>query len=121
MLGSIRWTRAETREFTGRFLTEPRAQVHFERPARPLARAAFARRGAARGVALHPASRLGFSGTIFFLNGEAAPVRPEARAAVRRLADARRLAAPVDAPAAFWDAAHAWYLQGFLALDGDET
>jgi hypothetical protein len=47
-------------------------------------------------------------------------VLPQARAAVRRLADARRLAAPVDAPAAFWDAAHAWYLQGFLAFDGDE-
>jgi len=120
VLGSIRWTRAEAREFTGRFLTEPKAQIHFERPERPLARAAFARRGAARGVALHPASRLGFSGTIFFFNGETAPVLPEARAAVRRLADERRLAAPVDAPAAFWDAAHAWYLQGFLAFDGDE-
>lgn len=120
VLGSIRWTRAEAREFTGRFLTEPKAQVHFEHPARPLARAAFTRRGATLGIALHPASRLGFSGTIFFFNGETAAVRPEARAAVRRLADARRLAAPVDAPAAFWDAAHAWYLQGFLAFDGDE-
>src|SRR5687768_11378177 len=120
VLGSIRWTRAEAREFTGRFLTEPKAQVHFERPARPLARAAFARRGAARGIALHPAARLGFSGTIFFFNGETAAVLPEARAAVRRLADERRLAAPVDEPAAFWVAAHAWYLQGFLAFDGDE-
>jgi hypothetical protein len=58
---------------------------------------------------------------MFFFNGETATVRPQARAAVRRLADARRLAAPVVAPAAFWDAAHAWYLQGFLAFDGDET
>ena len=35
------------------------------------------------------------------------------------LADARRLAAPVDAPPAFWDVAHDWYLQGFLVLEGE--
>jgi hypothetical protein len=38
---------------------------------------------------------------------------------VRRLADARRLAAPVDAPPAFWSVAHDGYLKGFLDLEGE--
>jgi hypothetical protein len=37
---------------------------------------------------------------------------------VCRLADRRRLDAPIDAPFAFWDAAHAWYAQGYLCLGG---
>jgi hypothetical protein len=34
------------------------------------------------------------------------------------LADERKLAAPVDLPAEFWDLAHAWYLQGFVHFGG---
>ena len=39
---------------------------------------------------------------------------------VRRLADQRMLEGPVRAPRAFWDAAHAWYLQGFVHVGGNE-
>ena len=115
-LGSVRWSARDVREFTGRFLTEPKPQVFFEPPARPLTRAAFARQGARRGLALDPGSRLGFSGTIFFMNGEAITPPAAARASLRRLADARALAAPVDAPPPFWEVAHRWYLQGLLHL-----
>ena len=86
---------------------------------RPLAAAVFARRAAREGIALDPRSRLAFSGTIFFMNGEKAGVPPAARPAVRRLADRRRLAAPIEAPAEFWKVAHAWSLQGFMHLGGD--
>ena len=34
-------------------------------------------------------------------------------------ADRRRLAAPVAAPASFWEVAHAWYRQGFLHPGGE--
>jgi 50S ribosomal protein L16 3-hydroxylase len=118
ILGRVRWSRGDVREFTGRFLTEPKAQVWFAPPARALARAAFERSARVRGLALDPASRLAFSGTMFFLNGETIPVAPRARAVARRLADRRRLDAPVDAPAAFWDAAHEWYRRGYLAIEG---
>ena len=115
----IRWTPARVREHTGRFLTEPKAHVFFQPPARPLGREAFGRRAAQAGLSLDPRSRLAFSGTIFFMNGETAAVPPAARPAARALADRRRLAPPVKAPAAFWQAAHAWYLQGFVHLGGD--
>jgi 50S ribosomal protein L16 3-hydroxylase len=116
VLGAIRWNARDVREFTGRFLTEPKPQVFFEPPARPLARAAFARQGARRGLALDPGSRLGFSGTMFFMNGEAITPPAAARASLRRLADARGLRAPVDAPPPFWEVAYGWYLQGLIHL-----
>ena len=119
-LARIRWTPTQARDFAGRFLSEPKAHVHFAPPARPMSRTAFARRGGRAGIALDPRSRLAFSGTMFFLNGEAVTVAAAARATLRRLADARRLDGPVDAPPAFWDAAHEWYLHGYLAPEGEE-
>jgi 50S ribosomal protein L16 3-hydroxylase len=119
-LEAIRWTPAEVREFTGRFLSEPKAQVFFAPPRKPLTRRQFAERAARIGVALDPRSRLLFSGTMFFLNGEAIEVAPAARSTLKRFADRRQLAAPVDAPEAFWDTMHAWYLEGFVHLEEEE-
>ncbi len=113
-LAGIRWSARDVREFAGRFLSEPKPQVWFEAPARALTRARFAERAARRGLALDRRSRLLFSGTMFFVNGEAMRAPPEARALLRKLADARSLPAPVTAPGSFWDLAHAWYLQGFV-------
>jgi 50S ribosomal protein L16 3-hydroxylase len=112
-MGSIRWDPALLREFAGRFLSEPKAHVYFTPPRRPLTRAQFAREAARHGVALDPRSRLMFSGTMFFVNGEAAEVPAKARAMLQGLADRRRIAGPVRAPREFWDVTHGWYLQGF--------
>ena len=109
----IRWSTAEVREFTGRFLSEPKAHVFFTAPRKPLSRPRFAREAARLGLALDPRSRLMFSGTMFFLNGEEVEAPARARAMLQQLADERRLPGPVKAPPEFWDVAHAWYLQGF--------
>jgi 50S ribosomal protein L16 3-hydroxylase len=116
--GSIRWSGAMVREFVGRHLSEPKAHVFFEPPARPLPPARFAALARARGIALDPKSRVLFSGTMFFVNGEPLAVPVAARAALRRLANRRRLDAPVEAPAAFWRIAHDWYARGFATLPG---
>lgn len=116
VLRRVRWGRAEVREFAGRFLSEPKAHVFFPAPRRALARGEFARRGALAGVALDAKSRLLFSGTIFFINGERAPVAPAARAGLRQLADRRELPGPLVLPREFWDVAYEWYLRGYLAL-----
>ena len=117
---SVRWSPGAIRDFTGCYLSEPKHNAVFDAPARPLGRAQFERRAAASGLRLDPRSRLLFSGTMFYMNGEA--TRPPAAAAgkLRALADERKLAGPVRAPAAFWEAAHAWYLQGFVH-PGEET
>jgi 50S ribosomal protein L16 3-hydroxylase len=119
-LEAIRWTPAQVREFAGRFLSEPKAHVFFTPPRRPLSRKQFAERARGAGLALDARSRLLFSGTMFFLNGEPLEAPPAARATLRRFADRRRLAAPLEAPAAFWDLAHAWYLEGYVQLEEEE-
>ena len=120
-LRSIRWSSATVREFVGRHVSEVKPHVFFEPPARPLSRARFARAAARNGMALDPRTRLAFSGTMFFINGEAVAVDPRARATMRTLADRRRLEAPVEAPPQFWELAHAWHAQGFLAWPGEEA
>ena len=117
--GSLRWGRRELREFLGRFLSEPKAHVFFEPPARALSPGRFAAGARARGVALDPRSRLIFSGSMFFMNGERVDVPPPARALVRKLADRRRLGAPLEASGEFLALAHGWHTQGFVTL-GEE-
>lgn len=121
VLQGVRWSAEDVREFAGRHLSEPKAHVYFTPPRKPLSRARFAARCAREGIALDARSRLLFSGTMFFINGEVAAVPAAARAAVQRLADQRRLEAPVTAPAAFWDLAHEWYVQGYVACEGERT
>src|SRR5882672_1625694 len=69
-MDAIRWTPQLVTEFTGGFLSDPKSHVFFSPPRRPLTRAQFEKRAARQGLALDPRSRLLFSGTIFFLNGE---------------------------------------------------
>jgi len=121
VLSGIRWTRRDVRSFAGRHLSEPKAQVVFTVPRRPLSRARFEREAARDGVALDPRARLLFSGTMFFLNGEELAVQPGLRASLRRLADRRRLAGPIDEPAPFWDLLHAWYLDGAVSPGGNRA
>ncbi len=120
-LGRIRWTPSMVREFTGRYLTEPKAHVFFDPPARPLAPARFAAAARRRGIELDGRSRFAFSGAVFFMNGEAQALDTGARPAATRLADRRRIEAGSAAPDSFWDAAYGWYLQGFVVLGGGPT
>lgn len=120
-IAKIRWSEAELREYVGTHLSEVKAHVFFDPPRRPLAPARFAALAASRGLELDPRSRLLFSGTMFFINGERAAVPAPARALARRLADRRRLDAPLAAPATLLDVAYGWYLRGYLKLQGEET
>jgi len=117
-LASIRWTEADVREFTGRFLSEPKAHVHFDPPRRALSRARFEERAARAGIALDARARLLTSGAMLFLNGERVRAGAAERRLLARLADARRLAGPLRARAPFWDLLHAWYLDGVVGFDG---
>ena len=119
LAASLRWTREDVRRFVGRYLSEPKQGVFFTPPARPLTRPAFERRASASGVRLDPRSRLVFSGTMFYLNGEAERAPPRAIAGLRSLADGRKLAGPLHATREFWDTVHAWYLLGFVHAGGD--
>jgi len=119
-VAAIRWGPSQVRDFTGRFLSEPKAHVFFDSPARPLALAPFTAAARRRGLALDLRTRLLFSGSMFFMNGEAIGSDAASARWLRRLADRRRLEAPIEAPPAFWELTQAWYARGFLHVAGQE-
>lgn len=119
-LRRVRWRPGDVRALAGRLLSEPKAHVFFSPPQRPLPARSFERICRRSGLALDARSRLLFSGTIFFLNGEPVEAPAAARSALRQLADARRLPPGFAAPAAFWRLAYDAYRRGFMA-PGDRT
>jgi 50S ribosomal protein L16 3-hydroxylase len=120
-LRAVRWTARDVREFVGAQLSEPKAHVFFEPAPRARPAGRLRTHAARRALVLDARTRLLFSGTMFFINGEAVAVPAPARATVRALADRRRLEAPVEAPAQFWELAQAWHARGFLALEGEDA
>jgi len=115
-LGRLRWSAADLAEFIGRYLSEPKANVVFERPARALARASFTRRARVRGVVLAAPSRMLFYGARLFMNGESVKPRKTAARALARLADARELRAPLELDDEAWTLLYEWYLAGYIGF-----
>jgi len=115
MLGRIRWNRDTVRDFLGSYLTEPKAHVFFDPPARPLNEKRFAAALAKRGIHLDARSQLLFADSRFYINGESATVARCDRATFKRLADERRLPA-FSLDAASLATLHDWYRCGFVHL-----
>lgn len=69
-LGAFRPTVANIEDFLGRWLSEPREHVVFDRPARPMTAARFARAAALRGLRLDRRCRMLYRGKRLFINGE---------------------------------------------------
>jgi len=106
---------ADTAHFLLAYLSEPKAQVVFDRPARPLRRSAFADRVRRAGLVLDRRTRLLYRGRSIGINGEVLQAASSVSAILRRLSDQRALR-----PAALSDAAleqlYPWYCAGWLHL-----
>jgi 50S ribosomal protein L16 3-hydroxylase len=101
-------------------LSEPKPNVFFNTPDAPLTRAAFNKQASRHGVALDPKSRLLFAGGRFFINGEAFTPAADETAALKQLADQRRLAparGTPPLPAALRERLYNWYEAGWLEID----
>ncbi|HSQ80379.1 MAG TPA: cupin domain-containing protein [Casimicrobiaceae bacterium] len=114
-LSGIRFDAATIARFLGRYLTEPKPLVVFPAP-RALSRQAFARRIARDGVALDRRTQLLYDDDRLYVNGDDIAMPRAGRAALRRLADARRLSARDCAtlPASTLGLLHDWHRHGFL-------
>ncbi|MET0581993.1 MAG: cupin domain-containing protein [Pseudoxanthomonas sp.] len=116
-LQGIRWNRADIVAFIGSYLTEPKAQVRFSPPGRPLATAAFARAARRDGVRLVPASQMLYADSHVFINGESVPM-PKSAGVLRRLADSRHASAPaMDRDRELAGHLYQWYRAGYICLD----
>ena len=104
----------------GRFLlsslSEPKAQVVFDRPRRALGIEAFGRCVEARGVVLDRRTRMLYRGGSIGINGERHAADGASRALLRRLADRRALGPGRYSPQLL-DCLHEWYRAGWLHID----
>lgn len=120
MLDRIDWRTSDILRFLGQYLTEPKPHVFFTPPARPLTAAAFARRTRRLGIRLDLKTQMLFRRRQVFINGERCEVGRAAMPLLTKLADRRRLSAPLalDAEAAHW--LYQWYRAGYIDLDTRE-
>lgn len=101
-------------------LTEPKAQVVFDRPRRPRSWPAFAAAAAQGrlGLRADARSRCLYSGSRFAINGEVTEGH-DFDPRLKRLADARRLDADLlhDAPPKLLALLHQWHVAGWLRCE----
>ena len=111
-LGRIRWDGDMAAAFVGRYFSEPKPDVFFAPPEKPLGEKAFNTRQLKRGFKLDVKSRLLFKGTQFFINGEDFGATGKERQALMQLADNRVLPAG-DYGDALAGLFYEWYLAGW--------
>lgn len=119
-LSSLRPRRSDAVQMLLAQLTEPKPQVIFDRPRRPLSLAAL-QRAAAQGrlqLRADPRTRCLYAGRRFAINGEVCPAGAyDLRLA--RLADSRRIGTDSlrSASAALLRLLHEWHVAGWLHVD----
>jgi 50S ribosomal protein L16 3-hydroxylase len=117
ILGGISWTRRDVAEFLGSYLTEPKPNVLFAPPRKPLSEIAFAHASRRDGVELALASLMLYGKAHLFINGEQYKMNKVLATPMRRLADARRLPGhriPLKGPVT--EMLYRWYRAGYIHL-----
>lgn len=113
MIGRIRWSQADIRDFAGRYLSEPKPSIFFDPPAKPLSAKAFAKQVETRGMRLDAKSLLLYQGRRFYINGEPYAAESASRRALSELADRRELG-PGRRDTALLACLYDWYCAGFI-------
>jgi 50S ribosomal protein L16 3-hydroxylase len=117
-LSRARPARTDTERFLLEYLSEPKPHVVFDRPRRAPSVPAFSAAVRRRGVVLDRRTRMFTGRAGVAVNGELFEVESRLLPALRRLADARRLAAPHirRAPAMLAGLLRDWAAAGWLHL-----
>jgi 50S ribosomal protein L16 3-hydroxylase len=118
-LNKVRFTEDDITIFLGEYLSEPKHNVFFTGPVKPLTLERFLQAAAKKGgVALSPKSQMLYRGGHVFINGESFAIGRADKAALVALANNRALdaAALADASDDVVDALYAWYTDGWLEL-----
>ena len=114
---AMHWKKADIVDFLGRYLSEPKAHVYFDPPARPRSPASFSKAIREKGLALDPRSQMLFRGGAFFMNGERIEASPAIQSALKALADQRYLLPAMCSNAAgqeMLSLLYLWYQAGYL-------
>jgi 50S ribosomal protein L16 3-hydroxylase len=117
-LNKVRFTEDDIAIFVGEYLSEPKANVFFESPARPLTLARFTAALNKRGVALSRKTQMLYRGKHVFINGESFAAGRADKTSLTLLADQRRLDSEAAAKVStdVLEALYTWYEDGWITL-----
>ena len=117
-MNKVRFTEDDVTIFLGEHLSEPKHNVFFKGPAKPLTRPRFLLAAGKKGLALARKSLMLYRGKHVFINGESFAIGRADRATLEALANGRALAGATLAGASedVIDALYTWYQDGWLEL-----
>jgi 50S ribosomal protein L16 3-hydroxylase len=117
-LNKVRWDEEDVTIFLGEHLSEPKHNVFFTGPAKPLVVGRFMEAAAKRGLKLSPKTLMLYRGKHVFINGESFEVKRADKAVLDVLANDRALAGSQLGQASddVLDALYTWYQDGWLEL-----
>ena len=110
---ALQWDSKDVTRFLGRYLTEPKPHILFQRPSRT-GLEQFRSKLALSGIQLDLASQMLFHGKSVFINGEEVEATGTTLKWLTELADHRRLPAAAELPQPVIVFLHQWYSAGYL-------
>jgi len=118
-LNKMQFTEDDFTIFLGEYLSEPKHNVFFTGPEKPLPAGRFAQSAAKKGVTLSRKTQMLYRGKNVFINGESFAVNRADKVTLETLANARKLdgAAVAAASEDVMEALYAWYTDGWLELN----
>ncbi|MES2536868.1 MAG: cupin domain-containing protein [Pseudomonadota bacterium] len=117
-LANVQFTKDDITIFIGQYLSEPKANVYFDPPARPLTLQRFTQSATRRGVTLSRKTQMLYRGKHVFINGESFAIGSADKTSLLALANERSLdgASIARGSADVLEALHTWYQDGWLHL-----
>ncbi|WP_261526041.1 cupin domain-containing protein [Burkholderia multivorans] len=119
IVDAIRWRKRDVAEFLGCYLSEPKSNVVFDPPARPLSEAAFVAQASRRGIRLDRRAALLYNARSYFINGEEGPLE-EAGEWLPELANQRQMEAKrfvtLSRVPSMTALLHEWYRAGWIRV-----
>lgn len=118
-LNKMQFTEDDFTIFLGEYLSEPKHNVFFVGPEKPLPAGRFAQTAAKKGVKLSRKTQMLYRGKHVFINGESFAIGRADKAALEALANSRVLEGAQVAAASedVMEALYAWYTDGWLELN----
>ncbi|KUY91318.1 cupin [Burkholderia territorii] len=119
IVDAIRWRKRDIAEFLGCYLSEPKSNVVFEPPARPMSEAAFVAQASRRGIYLDRRTALMYNARSYFVNGEEEPLE-QAGEWLPELANLRHMEAKrfvtLSRVPSMTALLHEWYCAGWIRV-----
>ncbi len=114
ILKKIKWNRSDIENFLGIYLSEPKAHVFFEPPAKPMAPHIFQQQVEKNGVQFNLKSRILNDNNKFFINGETYKVSAITYKELIKLADNQEFSPSSNLDSATKKILYQWYINGYI-------